>query len=320
MQPTNTRKRRSSSGVVKRAQVAVALIVSISFFSFSRAIDFKNLFAGYFPPILGYVLGLILGAAISIVLIRYLPRVVAILVDVVLLFIAIELTDSASSNGALLACFASMIGLIIGVPIAISIGFKSEEESVEQARLALALQSKNENSLVSWWRDGRMEFENSVATPADLRMLLQGLNGKKRTRFSAFNKGARIDVFGGPKQGYVLFYTEDSTLPAENQQWIQLLDDPAANAILVDANGQQRKAHKKSKNTARTYPGFMPAVFGEEMLNSFESVAEVVDRFAVGAPIQSGKKWSEGQEAYSARPFAPAKTASDTTSQPINNG
>lgn len=151
-------------------------------------------------------------------------------------------------------------------------------------------------------------------------MLLQGLNGKKRTRFSAFNKGARIDVFGGPKQGYVLFYTEDSTLPAENQQWIQLLDDPAANAILVDANGQQRKAHTKSKNTARTYPGFRPAVFGEEMLNSFESVAEVVDRFAVGAPIQSGKKWSEGQEAYSARPFAPAKTASDTTSQPINNG
>jgi len=320
MQPTTTRKRRASSGVVKRAQVAVALMISISFLTYSRTIGFKNLFTGYFPPVVGYLLGLILGVAISIVLIRYLPRVVAILVDIVLVFIVIGLADNFSSNGALSTCIAAIIGLIVGVPIAISVGFKSEEESVEQHREALALQSKNDNSLITWWREGRMEFDNSVATPADLQALLQSLNGKKRTRFSAFNKGARIDVFGGPKQGYILFYTEDSTLPASAQQWIQLLDDPAANASMVDPYGQQPKAHKKSKNTARTFPGFRPAVFGEEMLNSVQAVAEAVDRFAVGAPIQAGKKWSEGDEAYEARPFAFTREAQTDTTQPVNNG
>lgn len=320
MQPTNTRKRRASSGVVKRVQVAVVLILSISFFTYSRTIGFKNLFTGYFPPVVGYLLGLILGVAISIALIRYLPRVAAILVDVVLLFVVIGLADNFSSNGALSTCIATIIGLIVGVPIAISVGFKSEEAKVEQHREALAFQSKNENSLISWWREGRMEFDNSVATPADLQALLHSLNGKKRTRFSAFNKGARIDVFGGPKQGYVLFYTEDSALPAQAQRWIQLLDDPAANASMVDSNGQQLKAHKKSKNTARTYPGFRPAVFGEEILNSVQSVAELVHRFAVGSPIQAGKKWPEGEEAYLARPFASTTETTTASTQPVNNG
>lgn len=89
---------------------------------------------------------------------------------------------------------------------------------------------------------------------------------------------------------------------------------------MVDSNGQQLKAHKKSKNTARTYPCFRPAVFGEEMLNSVQSVAELVHRFAVGSPIQAGKKWPEGEEAYLARPFASTTETTTASTQPINNG
>ncbi|WP_159613743.1 hypothetical protein [Glutamicibacter sp. JC586] len=320
MQPTSSLKRRTASGVIQRARAAVILILSITCFTFARNIGFRNLFAGFFPPIVGIVLGLVLGAAISMALIRYLPRVVALLADLALFFVAIGLADNASSTGVIFLWIASFMGLVVGVPIAISREFRKEETTVEQRRGVLSAQSKDEDRLISWWREGRMEFENSIATPADLQALLAALNGKKRARFSAFNKGSRIDVFGGPKQGYVFFYSEDATLPLEEQNWIQLLDDPSAKAILVDSNGQRRKAHKKSNNTARTYPGYKPVVFGQDELNSIQAVAEVVDRFATGAPVRPEKKWVEGDQAYYARPLVFPKETNTDTVTPINNG
>ncbi|WP_349931011.1 hypothetical protein ABNP34_01095 [Glutamicibacter mishrai] len=56
------------------------------------------------------------------------------------------------------------------------------------------------------------------------------------------------------------------------------------------------------------------------MLNSVQSVAELVHRLAVGSPIQAGKKWPEGEEAYLARPFASTTETTTASTQPVNNG
>lgn len=56
------------------------------------------------------------------------------------------------------------------------------------------------------------------------------------------------------------------------------------------------------------------------MLNSAQSVVEVVDRFAIGAHIQVDKKWAEGDVAYNSRPQVNPGKASTETAQAVNYG
>lgn len=298
-------KRRHAGGLSPRATSWWVIFAVLALYILGRNMGFGNLFAGPFPPVLIYVLTLAAVMCVAIPLARFLPKPVAIILDLIIVIVVLVWAVEQSDEVSVAVVIATILGATSGLALGMFLSYKDEERRIDLRRSELAELSIRENNLVLWWRDGRKEFELPGASALDVDEIMYKLNGWRRTRYSLLSRGARMDVYGSAKKGYAIFVCLEANRPEQQQQWKQLLATPYTNA---GSGIEKTEPAKKPMIASSPFQGFRGAEFTAQMLCDQNTALRVVHHFTTYSEIEESLNWVEGNEAYNARPLVTPRT------------